>query len=594
METEFAQVSGTSRTIAIIRLILAWIGTLSILPYTWGRTIVYWMSQGAPETSFLQLLIATIAGLAVLTYGVGSKFRHPRTKYVLLGCVVASWLAANVALIWTNSGTVISRFSLLPGFLPATLFVLWLGWIAFLPWSWPRRFFVTCATAVLLIPFLMIYRVAGLTGDGKVDFAFRTTAQRTFAADKKPQANDAVDPSEHTLNVAPGDFPQFLGPDRNGVITGVDLARDWEANPPQLLWRKPVGYGWSGFSIVGDYALTQEQRNERECVVCYDINTGDEIWVHSDDAFYDSTLGGPGPRGTPTVRDNRVYTWGATGVLDCLDGSTGEAIWSKNVLQEADANNLTYGISSSPLVTDTLVMIGLTGGEHPALVGYDRETGEQVFAAGEWKTSYSSPILVNVDGVPQVLNFTRNGLLSHDPETGQVLWQHKFGNDQGINASQPLMVPGRDDQIFLSSGYGVGSELITVKQTDGKWNITSEWTSRRMATKFTTAVIDGDHVYGLDNGIFACISLKTGKHVWKKGRYGHGQILQVGDLILVQTEKGPVVLVDPDPEKLIELGRIPALSSKTWNTLAYAHGKLLVRNDLEAVCYELPLAKSAE
>ena len=329
-------------------------------------------------------------------------------------------------------------------------------------------------------------------------------------------------------------------------------------------------------------------------MVCYDINTGDEIWVHSDDAFYDSTLGGPGPRGTPTVRDNRVYTWGATGVLDCLDGSTGETIWSKNALQEADANNLTYGTSSSPLVTDTLVMIGLTGGEHPALVGYDRETGEQVFAAGEWKTSYSSPILVNVDGVPQVLNFTRNGLLSHDPETGQVLWQHKFGNDQGINASQPLMVPGRDDQIFLSSGYGVGSELITVKQTDGKWNITSEWTSRRMATKFTTAVIDGDYVYGLDNGIFACISLKTGKHVWKKGRYGHGQVLQVGDLILVQTEKGPVVLVDPDPEKLIELGRIPALSSKTWNTLAYAHGKLLVRNDLEAVCYELPLAKSAE
>jgi outer membrane protein assembly factor BamB len=133
--------------------------------------------------------------------------------------------------------------------------------------------------------------------------------------------------------------------------------------------------------------------------------------------------------------------------------------------------------------------------------------------------------------------------------------------------------------------------LINVKQTDGQWQITSEWTSKRMATKFTTAAIIGDYVYGLDNGIFACISLKTGELAWKKGRYGHGQILRVGDLILVQAEKGSVVLVRPDPEKLIELGQIPALSSKTWNTLAFAHGKLIVRNDLEAACYELPLAE---
>ncbi len=593
MATEFAQVESRSgsRSLAIVRYVAAWAVTLSILPYTWGRTIIFWMSEGTPEPFYLKLLLATVAGLAVLTYGVGSKFTRTRTRYLLLGAVVASWLAVNVALIWLRAGTFISRFYLVPGFLPATLFVLWLSWIGFLPWKWPARLAVTAVTALLLLPFFMTYRVAGLTGDGKVDFAFRATAPREFVAENPARGGSSVGGAGIELVATDGDFPQFLGPDRNGVVTGVALSRDWEAQPPKLLWRQPVGYGWSGFSIVGNYALTQEQRNQKECVVCYDASTGLEVWVHEDSAHFDSSLGGPGPRATPTVRDNRVYTFGATGVLSCLDGSNGEAIWAKNVVEDADASNLTYGTSASPLVTDKYVMIGLTGRNGPSLVAYARETGEQVFAEGDWKTSYSSPVLTTVAGVPQILNFTSSGLISHDPQTGKVLWRHRFGNDQGINASQPLLVPGTDDQIFLGTGYGVGSTLINVKQTDGQWTTDAVWTSNRMATKFTTATIVGQYVYGLDNGIFACIDLRSGKHVWKRGRYGHGQILRVGDLILVQTEKGPVVLVEPNPDKLIELGEIPALSSKTWNTLAFARGKLIVRNDLEAACYELPLAK---
>ena len=191
---------------------------------------------------------------------------------------------------------------------------------------------------------------------------------------------------------------------------------------------------------------------------------------------------------------------------------------------------------------------------------YDRETGDKIFAEGEWKTSYSSPILTTVAGVPQILNFTRSGLLSHDPRTGKVLWQHQFGNDQGINASQPLLVPGRDDQIFLSTGYGVGSD-VDQRQTDRRQMASQDRSGPASGWRPNSRppLSIGDYVYGLDNGIFACISLKTGELVWKKGRYGHGQILQVGDLILVQAEKGHVVLVQPDPEKLIELGEIPAL-----------------------------------
>ncbi len=581
----------TSRVGPVLRHLLAALVTFTVLPYCWARSIVFWMSSGGPENFFFYLLVGSFALLIPVTYGLGRRFQRPKTKYWVMAGVVAGWLGVNTALILLNVSTDLPYWQLIPGFLPATLFAIWVAWIGYFPWSWRARLSVLAVTALLMIPFFAIYRVAGLTGNGKVIFAFRSTAPPKFEPLDVSESSSQVRSASVELHVQPGDFPQFLGPNRDGVVEDVALDPDWDARPPKLLWRHRVGLGWSGFAIVGDFALTQEQRNEFECVVCYDWSSGAEVWVHQDDTNYDAQLGGPGPRATPTIRDNHVYTWGATGLLNCLDGSTGKPIWSKNVLEESGTQNLTYGISTSPLVTESLVYIGSTGSNGPSLVAYDRETGEQACGGGDSRISYSSPILTQIAGIPQILNFARDGLFSHAPSTGEVLWQHAWSNNSGVNASQPLQLHGKANQIFLSTGYGKGSTLIDVSlASDGQWQVETSWTSRQMKTKFTTATIHGDYVYGLDNGIFQCVSLETGASVWKRGRYGHGQILKVGDYILVQAEQGDVILVQPDPDKLIELGRIPALSSKTWNTLAYAHGKLLVRNDREAACYELPIA----
>lgn len=586
--TETVSPRSPRRFVPIARLVAAWLITLGVLPYAWGRTVLIWMSDaGAPEVPYVILVFISLLVVVALTYGLGGRFQQRRTRFLIMGAVFASWFAANTGLILLRSGTLMPRSQVIAGYLPATLWVIWTGWMCFLSIRWLTRIGLLAVAATGVVVFLSLFRVAGLTGASNVDFAYRS---------EKPSAPIALSPSatETTTDIVvditqrAGDSPQYLGPDRNGVLPDVILARDWKKRPPKLLWRKPVGIGWSGFAVVGDYALTQEQRGEFECVVCYEAATGNEVWIYRDETEFHLSMGGPGPRATLTVDAGRVYSMGATGILNCLEGSNGTLVWSVNILKDAEAKNIAHGVSASPLVTDEWVIVCPTGKSGPSLVAYDRETGGRVWSEGTWRVSYSSPVVAEIAGVAQILNFTSKGLVGHNFADGKVLWEFPWTNSDSTNVAQPIVHAGGADRVLIGSGYGAGSALVSVQQQNGQWTATAVWTSNRMKTKFTTAVIHGDHVYGLDDGIFECIALKTGKRAWKRGRYGHGQILLAGNLILVQTEKGDVVLVEPNPQKLIELGKIPALNGKTWNIPALTQGKLLVRNDREAACYELP------
>jgi outer membrane protein assembly factor BamB len=238
------------------------------------------------------------------------------------------------------------------------------------------------------------------------------------------------------------------------------------------------------------------------------------------------------------------------------------------------------------------VIVSPTGSGGPSLAAYDRESGKRVWTGGTDQTSYSSPLLAELHGVPQVLLFTSAGVDSHDPGTGRVLWSFPWNNGR-VNCSEPVPNAGGPGRVFVSTEYDKGSGLFQVERSAaGQWSVREIWQTRKMQTKLTTAVVYQGHVYGLDKGILACLDLKSGRRLWKEGRYEHGQVLLAGDLLLVQAEVGEVVLVAPSPDGLRELGRLPALSSKTWNNLALARGRLLVRNDREAACYELPLRKS--
>jgi outer membrane protein assembly factor BamB len=219
-------------------------------------------------------------------------------------------------------------------------------------------------------------------------------------------------------------------------------------------------------------------------------------------------------------------------------------------------------------------------------VAYFAEDGSPVWSANVDTAAYASPMLVSLDGEPQIVAFNAGSVSGHSPETGAVLWSQPWPRQQP-NVAQPLPLAG--SRLLVSAGYGVGSKLLQIRRAGGAWRSELVWETSKLKAKFTNLIAYRGLVYGLDDGILVCLDPETGKRRWKRGRYGHGQLLLVEDLLLVQTETGEVVLVEPDPERLVELGRFTAIEGKVWNTPALAGSWLLVRNDREAAAFELPI-----
>lgn len=410
------------------------------------------------------------------------------------------------------------------------------------------------------------------------------------------------------LEPGPGDFPQFLGPQRTASIEEIKLSRDWATTPPQRLWRQPIGAGWGGFSVVNGYAVTLEQRGNEEVVAAYNAASGQRLWSYAVPARYSNDRwpeSGVGPRSSPTIADGRVYTLGATGRFLCLDGATGKLLWEKDLLKEfnvtpdMEKSDVPYGRSNSPLVVDDLVIIPAGGprGRRVSLVAYDRKTGERRWEAGDVQVSHSSPSLVTFGGVRQIVSVNENTVTGHDVATGAVLWEQSWpGKTTGsVNASQA--VAAGPNRFFVSKSYGGGGALYELSPRDhGQFTSREIWKSNRvMRTRFTNVTIRDRYVYGLSDGILECIDVETGERVWKGGRFGHGQILRAGDMLLVVSEDGEVVLIEASPETSGEvLGRFQAIEGMTWNSPALSNGILLVRNAQEAAAYRLPIATEPE
>jgi outer membrane protein assembly factor BamB len=399
------------------------------------------------------------------------------------------------------------------------------------------------------------------------------------------------------------DFPQFLGPQRNSVIAGANLSRDWKSNPPTLLWKNEMGAGWSAFAAVNGFAVTIEQRGaeeELEVVTCYEIETGAAVWSSEFPVRHTTVMGFVGPRSTPTIHGGRVYTMGATGVVRCLDGNDGTEIWRRDLMaerqvtQEEAENGVTWGRAGSPLVVDDrlIVNVGGAGQDIVTLAALDLKNGRTLWESGSHQIAYASPVLATLHGKRQILSVNENYVTAHDVETGDILWEHPWKGLSNMNAncSQPVAVD--DARVFLSKGYGRGAELIETSPGDdpaSEWSTRTLWTNKVMKTKFSNVAIRDGFVYGLDDGILSCIELDTGRRRWKKGRYGYGQILMVDDLLLVMSElRGEVALVEANPDQYVKLGEFNVIEGQTWNNLCLYGDRLLVRNSDEAACIQLP------
>jgi len=386
-------------------------------------------------------------------------------------------------------------------------------------------------------------------------------------------------------------FLEYRGSKRDGIIQGPPLARDWKAQPPRQLWRQPVGGGYSGFTVNGNALVTLEQRRDQEVIVCYDTATGAERWTHGYKAHFKETMGGPGPRATPTIADGRVYSLGATGMLICLDLPDGKSKWSVEILKENQ--NIIWGMSGSPLVLDKVVVVNpgaqTEAASGRALVAYDRDTGEEVWHAGKTKAGYSSPMLATLAGQKQILLLDGEQLGGYDSQTGHELWNYRWDKTlNGINVAQPLVLDG--DRVFISSAYDIGCAMLHVSKPADAWKVDELWKNMKLRAKFASPVVNEGFIYGLDEGYLVCLDA-DGARVWKGQNYGHGQLLLSGGLLVILSEQGKLVLARATPEfdakTRNELASMQVLKGKTWNCFALADGIAYVRNDLEMAAYDL-------
>jgi outer membrane protein assembly factor BamB len=455
------------------------------------------------------------------------------------------------------------------------LFLLWVVLVS--RWRAAIRWSLLGTTVVIGALCALTLRISGVTGDLLPIVRWRWAKLETRDTNFTSTASAAARIS--FIN----SFPQFMGPDRNGIIPGPPLRRNWRESPPQELWRRPVGEAWSGFVIQNERAITQEQRGNEELVTCYHVQTGALLWKHADSGRFANTLAGIGPRATPTIASNRVFAVGAHGTLNCLDLQTGKLLWTRDTLAENGASLPEWAVACSPLVAGPAVFVTV-GGRGSAMVAYDIDSGSKLWASGNDSPHWCSPVRFGIGGVPQVVVFSEN-VTSYRETDGRILWQYPWRSSHPHVTSPALFGTNR---VLISQGYGGGSELIEVSPTTNRWHVQRIWKSNRLKSKFANLIIHRGFVYGLDDGMLACVDLTDGQLKWKGERYGHGQLLLVGDTLLVTAENGEIVLVQPDPAAPREIARHRVLKSKTWNPPALAGEVLLMRNDQEAVALRLP------
>ncbi len=444
-----------------------------------------------------------------------------------------------------------------------------------------------------------LFRFEGFEGGFIPRFAYRWTAtdeekyNAARAAEKKYEGErPTLAKPDVPLTVQPGDWPQFRGPQGNGAISRAGLKRDWPDGPPVAVWEKRVGPAWSSFAIVDGLVFTQMQiAKDDEGVVCYDLETGQEIWAHKDEGVrFEEYRAGVGPMATPTFYRGRLYTLGGTGILNCLNPKTGKKYWSANILKDAKSKNLEWGMAGSPVAYEDMIIVnpGSDDEDPTAVAAYDWKTGEKLWAGGHNQASYSTPEVAKLDGLTQLLVFDGLGLAGHSLKDGSQLWHFPWKNSFKVNVAKPIV--RADEAIFISTSYNTGSALVRVKKTAAdQWNAAlTDWeTNKRFKLKFGDAVVKDDMIYGLSEGILTCLDFKTGKIVWQqRGDFGFGQLILVDGVLVILTDEGEVVLVEAS-QKHPELLRFQAIEGKSWSYPAFAQGHLLVRNAAHAACFDM-------
>jgi outer membrane protein assembly factor BamB len=388
------------------------------------------------------------------------------------------------------------------------------------------------------------------------------------------------------------DWPQWRGPARDGCSPDVGLMKTFPTSGPKIVWKEPVGRGFSSVAISGGRLFTMGQEEPMsgrvtEVVVCRDAQTGREIWKFAYPNGFEERFGS-GPRSTPTVDDGLVYAVGPTGIFHCLRADTGAKVWRHDLATECHTRPSKYGVSFSPLVDGDLVYATPGGPDGDSIVAFDKRSGAVVWKGLDDPVGYSSPLVVECAGVRQLLYLSNAALVSLSPETGRVFWRFPWEVDNGFNIATPIAF---GNYVFLSSAYNKGCALLEISASAGGTpSVGLVYANEHMRNHFATSVRQGDYVYGFDRTELVCLSLRTGEIAWREGKgrkFQKGTLIAADGKLIVMCESGHLLLVDASPAGYHETASFRVTTTKCWTTPALADGRLYLRDESELTCIDL-------
>ena len=469
-----------------------------------------------------------------------------------------------------------------------------------------RKVFILATPIAIAAIGLSLFEFVGFTGETLPVFRSKPWS-RESSIDVDAESNQPISDATRSRDTVSMHFEstQFLGSDRNGVIRNDEFSVDWDVQLPTVLWKIPIGAGWSSFAVGSGLAMTLEQSDDQESLTAFELTSGKVVWRHKSPGRHKHPFGGLGPRSTPTIHSGKVLAQTAMGIVCCVELQTGMLIWQQDLLklagvdQETSEKAISWGRSGSPLVFDNQVVVPFGGksgdSSLKSLISFDLETGKENWSGGNQQIAYSSPVLLNLCGVRQIVSVNEGSATGYNAVNGLVLWSTAWPSKSNGDAcsSQPVAVD--DSRLLLGKGYALGSKLIklvysgtseTNESDPAFWKVETVWSSNRfLKTKFTSATAFAGLLYGLSDGVLECIDPKDGSRVWRGKRYGHGQSIIVNGHILLTTEDGRVVLIPATADGQGQaIAEMPVLDGITWNVPAVAGPYLLVRNAEFAAC----------
>lgn len=377
-------------------------------------------------------------------------------------------------------------------------------------------------------------------------------------------------------------WPQWRGINRDGVSKETGIIKTWPAQGPKILWKTPIGEGYSSVAVSQGRIYTMDAKGEGEFVTAVDLATGKELWRTRIDSVFFSDQGN-GPRSTPTVDSNMVYAVGASGALAGLNVQNGKVVWQHNLLKEFHSEIPRWGTSTSPLVEKELLLVDVGGKSGYSLMAFNKTNGTIVWKSHTDKQGYSAPIAVTIGGVRQILFFTGTSLVSVSP-TGKVFWKYPWRTDYDANIATPVFIA--PDKIFISSSYGTGAAVLKVTSGNGTSSFQEVWKNKVMENHFNSSVLHQGHLYGFDNAILKCIDASTGAEKWKESGFGKGSLILADGQLIVLSDRGQLALVEANPSAYTEKAKAQVMQGKTWTMPALSDGKLILRNQKEIVALD--------